>query len=120
MAFGGLGIAPSARDTINMVIKSESKLDGVLFLGDMAFDLRSNDGYNGNEFLKLINPMTELVPFMVIRRTMIHFYIYFISQFQGHMKDLRNIWTSKIDFQLIAFITHMILTTFIFQPLIQK
>jgi len=60
-----MGISTGANNTINLLKKQISNIDSILFLGDMAFDLITFDGLNGNNFMKFINPITSQVPFMV-------------------------------------------------------
>ena len=39
--------------------------DAVLHIGDFAYDLHDDDGKVGDEFLRMVEPMTAGVPYMV-------------------------------------------------------
>lgn len=51
--------------SLNHLKRISSKIDAILFLGDMAYNLDYDEGRKGNKFLEYITPVTSLAPFMV-------------------------------------------------------
>lgn len=67
LVFGDLGTGPEIESTMAMLeneIETES-YDGILFLGDMAYDLDDEHGTNGDLFLNSIQPIASRIPFMI-------------------------------------------------------
>ena len=45
--------------------KESKKIDAILFLGDIAYNLNFYKGRKGNDFLEFMRPVSSRVPFMV-------------------------------------------------------
>lgn len=50
----------------NLIIKLMSQIDGIVFLGDMAYDLHQDSGEKGNRFLYFVKEITSKIPFQVL------------------------------------------------------
>ena len=67
IVYGDLGIGIQANDTLTSVtnVFKEGNYDGVLHVGDMAYNLDSSNGSVGDLFLKSIEPFASTFPYMV-------------------------------------------------------
>ena len=66
--FGDLGAGPVAIPTIDSLIDvtNEGEIDGMLHLGDLAYDLEHQNGRRGDLFGREIEPIATQVPYMTI------------------------------------------------------
>ncbi len=52
-------------EDFNHKIDQNDQIDAILFLGDMAYNLQTNQGETGNQFLEYIRDVTSKIPFQV-------------------------------------------------------
>lgn len=58
-----VGYAPIS-NCLNIMSQNEKEsIDAILFMGDMAYDLASNNGSNYVEFLLMLEPFSSIWPF---------------------------------------------------------
>lgn len=67
IVYGDFGTGEQTTDTINSIqsYMGHEEFDGVVHVGDIAYDLNSKDGFVGDEFLKSIEPISSAMPYMV-------------------------------------------------------
>lgn len=64
-AFGDWSDCEEGKKTLSYLEKNMSKYDLSLILGDLAYNLHTDDGKVGNKFMKFIQPFTKKTPFMI-------------------------------------------------------
>lgn len=67
LVYGDFGIGPQVDDTIMRLIQEtdDYKMDAVIHLGDLAYDLNSKNGTVGDIFFETIKPIASKTPYMV-------------------------------------------------------
>jgi hypothetical protein len=65
ITFGDWSICKEGNFSKEFLLEAIDNIDSIAFLGDMAYDLNSNEGEKGNEFLEFSRNITSKVPFMV-------------------------------------------------------
>lgn len=65
--YGDFGIGEQTIETISSIKLSieSDMIDGVIHIGDIAYDLHHNEGRTGDLFLQSIEPIASQVPYMV-------------------------------------------------------
>ena len=64
--YGDMGITSNALDTMPLLLADAQAglIDGVVHLGDLAYDLQSNNGATGDSFMEMIQPLAANLPYM--------------------------------------------------------
>lgn len=64
-AFGDWSICDDEIRSYNYISKHFKTYDSIIMLGDQAYNLRTQEGTVGNEFLRWIKPITKSLPYMI-------------------------------------------------------
>lgn len=97
IVYADLGTGPQTVDTIASIHSkiTTDTYDGIFHIGDIAYDLESGDGENGDLFLESIEPIASKIPYMVAQGNhenngaLIHYKKRFMMP-----GDSRNLWYS--------------------------
>jgi hypothetical protein len=65
LTFGDWGISKEGNQTLRLLNERVDSYNMVLFLGDIAYDLNTNNGTVGNDFLTYAMNITSRIPFQV-------------------------------------------------------
>lgn len=64
--FGDLGVKNGVSADYLVKAAERDEFDLAVIVGDLAYDLHTYDGHNGDVFMKMMEPMVAQVPFLVI------------------------------------------------------
>ncbi|OMJ83789.1 hypothetical protein SteCoe_15197 [Stentor coeruleus] len=62
----GIGIIGTFTNALLKEDIENRQIDGIIHLGDLAYDLQEDEGKNGDKFLNMIQPIAAKVPYMTI------------------------------------------------------
>lgn len=67
--FGDLGVGPEQTETVDLMTKQAAAYayDAIFQIGDYAYNMNSNSGETGNEFLRDIQPIASILPYMGVQ-----------------------------------------------------
>jgi hypothetical protein len=66
LAFGDWSVSEYGEASKKLIKKYLNQIDGIMYLGDLAYDLQDENGQIGNLFLEFITDISSKVPFQVI------------------------------------------------------
>jgi hypothetical protein len=63
---GDLGVAKGRSSSFLLDAAKRGDFDLAVHIGDIAYDLHSEDGHIGDVFMRLMEPLTASIPYLVI------------------------------------------------------
>mmetsp|Transcript_32628 Transcript_32628/g.56686 ORF Transcript_32628/g.56686 Transcript_32628/m.56686 type:complete len:449 (+) Transcript_32628:1585-2931(+) len=68
LVVGDLGVGPIAKETMNILVRDAEvgHFDALIHLGDIAYNLNSDFGRVGDQFIRMIQPVASKYPYLTI------------------------------------------------------
>jgi hypothetical protein len=99
LTFGDWGISKEGNFTKQYLNKNIQNYDAVLFLGDLAYDLDTNNGEVGNTFLTYAMPITSQIPFQLCpgNHELMNNYEHYLNRFYLPSNGIKMYYSYNIN-----------------------